>query len=92
MGRTWNFSGSIKNMTECVAHLKKSTTDEKFTCAALKTLNDSELARQNKNESVKNISSNCDVANKKEEAERFEKLMTGVFMKFYKVLEGKFDC
>ena len=52
-GRTWNFSGSIKNMTECVAHLKNANTDEKYTCFALKTVNESEIARQNKNEKVK---------------------------------------
>lgn len=57
--RTWNFKGDIKTMDECIAHLKKPTTAEKFTCFAMKTVNSSEFVRRNKKEEVKAISSDC---------------------------------
>jgi len=91
-GRTWNFSGKIKNMTECIAHIKNSSTDERYTCFALKTANESKFSRDNLNKEVRDVSSECKAANRDEEAARFEKLMTGVYMKIYKVIEDKFDC
>lgn len=48
-GRTWNFTGKIKNMKECVAHLKNPDTDPKYVCWALKQVNKNEFVRQNKN-------------------------------------------
>lgn len=48
-GRTWNFTGTIKNMEECVAHLKDPATDPKYNCWALKQVNKNELVRHNKN-------------------------------------------
>merc|ERR1712195_203955 len=38
-GRTWNFTGTIKSMKECVTHLKDPATDPKYVCWALKKVN-----------------------------------------------------
>lgn len=63
-------------MTECIAHIKNSSTDERYTCFALRTANASKFSRDNLNSEISNISSNCAGLNKEEEAAAFEKLMT----------------
>lgn len=78
-------------MSECVTHLKDKATDKKYTCFALKLTN-TDATSENKNKEIAETNNAKCTGDSEAEGKKFEKLMNGVYMKLYTVLEKKWDC
>jgi len=95
--RTWDFTGNIKTLKECVTYLGREDADSTMVAEALNAVNNKAADNFFADDSMKNIDSDLSrpadfKKDKKRKQKQLEKLVNGKYMKIYNILETKWDC